>query len=211
MVLNSLSKARGLIFPAFSVGWVPTSEEFSLRMMSLFIKLRASYGEVGNDQLGGSRRYYYLPNTYNLGQGGYWFGNSDGSSQNSYYQGATEGALGNQNITWERAKKYDVGMELGFFRDRLFITADWFKEDRNNILTTLGTIPAIYGVPSNSVPPANVGITKNEGYEVQIRWEDHVGDWSYSIEGSTSYSRNKIIYRAEAQNPYPWMNATGFS
>jgi TonB-linked SusC/RagA family outer membrane protein len=199
-------------FPAFSVGWVPTSEEFFPKNDVLtFIKLRASYGEVGNDQLGGSRRYYYLPNTYNLGQGGYWFGNSDGSSQNSYYQGATEGALGNQNITWERAKKYDVGMELGFFRDRLFITADWFKEDRNNILTTLGTIPAIYGVPGNSVPPANVGITKNEGYEVQIRWEDHVGDWSYSIEGSTSYSRNKIIYRAEAQNPYPWMNATGFS
>ena len=70
--------------------------------------------------------------------------------------------MGNQNITWERAKKYDVGMELGFFRDRLFITADWFKEDRNNILTTLGTIPAIYGVPGNSVPPANVGITRIE-------------------------------------------------
>ena len=166
---------------------------------------------MGNDRLGGSRRYYFLPNTYNLNQGGYWFGNSNGSSQNSYYSGATEGALGNPAITWERAKKYDVGLEVHFFEDRLSLVGDWFKEDRNNILTTLGTIPSVYGVPSSSVPPANVGITKNEGWEFMFRWEDHVRDLSYSIEGNINYARNKIIYRAEANNPYPWMNQTGYS
>ncbi|MDD4590100.1 MAG: TonB-dependent receptor [Parabacteroides sp.] len=200
------------LFPAFSFGWVPTAEEFFPKNdIVTFIKLRASYGEVGNDQLGGNRRYYYLPNTYNLGQGGYWFGNSNGSSQNSYYQGATEGALGNPNITWERARKYDVGLEVNFLNDRLHFMTDWFKEDRNNILTTLGTIPAVYGVPSNSVPPANVGITENKGFEVVLKWEDHINALSYSIEGNMSYARNKIIYKAEAENPYPWMNATGFS
>ncbi len=199
-------------FPAYSLGWVPTSEGFFPKSDVLtFIKIRGSYGEVGNDQLGGSRRYYYLPNTYNLNQGGYWLGNSNGSSQNSYYSGATEGALGNPAITWERAKKYDLGVEMHFFRNKMSLVGDWFKEDRNNILTTLGTIPAVYGVPSSSVPPANVGITKNQGYEIMFKWEDHVRDWSYSIEGDMSYARNKIIYKAEANNPYPWMNQTGFS
>ncbi len=79
-----------------------------------FLKIRASYGEVGNDQLGGNRRFYYLPNTYNLDQGGYSFGNSDGSSPNPYWTGATEGTLGNPDITWERAKKYDVGIEAPY-------------------------------------------------------------------------------------------------
>ncbi|WP_423126656.1 SusC/RagA family TonB-linked outer membrane protein [Gaoshiqia sp. Z1-71] len=199
-------------FPAYSAGWVPTSEKFFPKNNILsFMKIRASFGEVGNDQLGGSRRYYYLPNTYNLNQGGYWLGNSDGSSANSYYYGATEGALGNPAITWERAKKYDVGLEIHFFKDKLSVVGDWFKEDRNNILTTLGTIPAIYGVAASSVPPANVGITTNQGYEIVLRWAEHVGNWSYSIEGDLSYARNKIIYKAEANNPYPWMNATGFS
>ena len=200
------------LFPAYSVGWVPTSEEFFPQNDILtFLKVRASYGEVGNDRLGGSRRFYYLPSTYNLNQGGYWLGSSNGSSSNPYWAGATEGVIGNPDITWERARKYDVGLEARLFRDRLSITADWFREDRNNILTTLGTIPGIYGVDSGSVPPVNVGITKNQGFELQVAWEDRKDDWRYGVSGDVSFARNKIVYKAEAQNPYPWMNQTGFS
>ena len=199
-------------FPAYSIGWVPTAEDFFPENDILtFLKIRASYGEVGNDQLGGNRRFYYLPNTYNLDQGGYWLGNSDGSSPNPYWTGATEGTLGNPDITWERAKKYDVGIEARMFRDRLSITADWFREDRRNILTTLGTIPGIYGVATSSVPPVNVGVTKNQGYELLVSWADQVGDWRYSLSGDISYARNKVVYKAEAPNPYYWMNETGFS
>ena len=199
-------------FPAYSIGWVPTAENFFPENDILtFLKIRASYGEVGNDQLGGNRRFYYLPNTYNLDQGGYWLGNSDGSSPNPYWTGATEGTLGNPDITWERAKKYDVGIEARMFRDRLSITADWFREDRRNILTTLGTIPGIYGVATSSVPPVNVGVTKNQGYELLVSWADQVGDWRYSLSGDISYARNKVVYKAEAPNPYYWMNETGFS
>ena len=176
-----------------------------------FAKIRASYGEVGNDQLGGSRRYYYLPNTYNLNQGGYWLGDSDGTSDNTYFWGATEGTLGNQAITWERSRKYDVGAEIKFFDDRLSADFDYFYEKRNNILTTLGIIPAIYGVSQGSVPPANVGITSNKGYELALNWADKKGDFIYSVGADVSWFRNKIIYKAEAKNPYYWMNATGFA
>lgn len=200
------------LFPAFSVGWVPTAEKFfpENRFMT-FMKIRASYGEVGNDQLGGNRRFYYLPDSFLLGQGGYWLGASDGSAQNPYWDGVAEGALGNPMITWERAKKYDVGIEARFFDDRLSLTADWFREDRSNILTTLGTIPGIYGVENSNVAPVNVGVTKNEGYEIALAWEERRGDWRYSVGGDVSFARNKIIYQAEAQNPYYWMNSTGFS
>ena len=198
------------LFPAVSAGWVPTAEEwFPKNDIFTFMKLRASYGEVGNDRLGAARRYYYLPNTYYLNQAGYYLGNSDGSSANTYFSGATEGVLGNPDITWERARKYDVGVETKFFSDRLSVDFDYFYEKRDNILTTLGTIPAIYGVSSNAVPPANVGITENKGYELVLGWQDTVGDFTYSIGGDLSWSRNKIIYKAEANNPYPWMNQTG--
>lgn len=199
------------LFPAYSVGWVPSSESFFPKNKWVtFAKVRGSYGEVGNDRLGNSRRYLYLPNTYNLNQGGYWWGNT-GNNVSDYYYGVTEGTLGNYNVTWEKAKKYDVGLELKFLDNRLSFTYDWFKEDRKDILTTLGTIPGIYGVSADKVPPANVGQTQNKGYEIVLAWADQINKFGYSVEGSLGYSKNKIIYQAEAPNPYYWMNKTGYS
>ena len=202
-------------FPAYSIGWVPTSEKFFPENKWLtFAKIRASYGEVGNDLLvikkDEKRRYLYLPNTYLLNQGGYWWGNS-GNTVSDYYAGIAEGTLGNPNVTWEKAQKTDIGVELKFFNNRLSLVYDYFTEKRNDILTRLGIIPAIYGVDANKVPPANVGRTTNNGYEVVLGWSDRIREFGYSIEGNLSYSKNKIIYRAEASNPYYWMNQTGFS
>jgi len=200
-------------FPAYSLGWVPSKESFFPKTKWVsFLKIRGSYGVVGNDLLGGTgRRYLYLPNTYNLNANGYYLGNKDGSSANDYYAGINEGTLGNPLVTWERSKKYGFGLESKFLENRLSLTLDLFKENRDNILTTLGIIPVVYGVSSGSVPPVNVGKTTNKGYEVSLAWDDKFGEVGYSIEGDVSYARNKIIYKAEAPNPYPWMNTTGFS
>lgn len=201
-------------FPAFSAGWVPTLEPFFPQNDFLtFLKIRGSYGEVGNDLLGSTgRRYLYLPNTYDMYQGGYYLGTSDGTSPNPYYPGISEGAIGNPNITWEKAKKSDIGVEAMFFKNRLSIHYDQFFESRSNILTTLGIIPAIYGVSAGSVPPANVGKTENRGYELVVGWSDKINrDFTYSIEGHVSHAKNKVIYKAEAPNPYDWMNETGKS
>lgn len=200
------------LFPAISAGWVPTLEPwFPKNDVLTFLKIRGSYGEVGNDRLGGSRRYYYLPNTYTINGTGYYLGKTDGSSTSTYFSGAREGTIGNPDITWERARKYDVGVESKFFANRFSVDFDYFFEKRDNILTTLGIIPAIYGVDAGAVPPANVGITQNKGYELSLNWTDHKGDWHYTLAADMSYSRNKIIYKAEASNPYPWMNQTGFA
>ncbi len=209
-------------FPAYSVGWIPTDESFFPKNnVVTFIKFRGSYGEVGNDQLstanGLIRRYLYLPNTYtpnenqpNSGQG-YYLGNSNGSTQNAYYPGTSEGAIGNPDVTWERAKKYDVGLDARFFTDRLTLTADVFKEDRDNILTTLGTIPDTYGVASSSVPPVNVGKTTNHGYEVSLGYANKINQVGYSVTGSVSYAKNKIVYDAESPYPYYWQYKEGYS
>lgn len=199
-------------FPAYSAGWVVTNEQFFPKNNILsFLKIRGSYGEVGNDQIG-NRRYLYLPSTFSTGQAGYYWGSSDGSVTNPYYSGNREGNIGNPEVTWERAVKKNLGVEARFFLDRLSITADIFRDERNNILTNLSEIiPYAYGVGSGSVPPANVGRTRNQGYELVLGWNDRIGEVSYNVGGNVSYARNEIIYRAEAQKPYPWMAQTGYA
>lgn len=202
-------------FPAVSLGWILSNESFFPKNNGVnFIKFRGSYGEVGNDQLvtgGVTRRYLYLPSTFNMDQDGYHFGASNGSAVNPYYSGATEGKIGNPGVTWERARKTDVGLDARFINDKLSLTADVFKEDRNNILTNIETIPGVYGVSVSAVPPANVGRTTNHGYELVLGWQDNIGDFRYHLTGNLSYARNKVIYKAEAPHPYPWMDETGYA
>lgn len=199
-------------FPAYSAGWVISNESFFPENEWVsYVKIRGSYGEVGNDQLGTSRRYLYLPNTFNLGQAGYWFGTSDGSVTNPLYSGAAEGNLGNPAVTWERAKKKNIGFEARFFTGRLSLTIDYFKDERDGILTNLSDIiPYAYGVGSSAVPPANVGKTTNQGYELVLGWNDHIGELSYTVGANLNYAKNKIVYRAEAVKAHSWMQQTGY-
>lgn len=212
-------------FPAASVGYVISNEPwFRKNPVLSFLKIRGSYGLVGNDQIGG-RRYLYLPGTYttNLAPGSfagsesgswrgnyYQFGNST-SASNPIFNGSAEGVLGNPDVTWEKAQKISAGLEAKFFDNRLSLTADYFGERRRDILTTLGVIPITFGVPTSNTAPVNVGKVKNEGVEIVLGWADKRSNWGYYIEGNVTYAKNTILYMAEAPNPYPWMNQTGHS
>lgn len=197
-------------FPAVSAGWIVSHESFFPKNKWVnWIKIRGSYGEVGNDQIGG-RRYLYLPSTwgYDAGPlGGYYFGTSNGGTQNPYYTGASESTVGNPNVTWERAKKYNIGLDIRLFSSRLIFSGDYFHENRDNILWPLGTVPALVGA---NLPPVNLGKVSNHGYEMQFEWNDRVNELSYFLKGNISYARNKIEYMDEPSFPYPWMNQTGF-
>lgn len=208
---NFAENKRFGYFPAVSAGWVLSKEPFfPSNKIITWVKLRGSYGEVGNDQLG-SRRYLYLPNTWAYTGSGYYFGNSDGSSSNSYYSGAQETALGNKDVTWERARKANVAAEFRFFSNKLSLTGNVFWENRNNILVTLQTIPVVYGVASSNVPPANLGKVSNKGFEIEGGWNDAIGKFNYFVKGNFSFAKNKIEYMAEAAYPYSWMNQTGYA
>lgn len=198
------------LFPAFSAGWIISNESFLKDNAWLnFAKIRGSYGEVGNDQIG-NRRYLYLPNSWNLADGnnGYYFGNTDGSTSNPLIPGAIESSLGNPVVTWERAKKTNIQLDLKFLNNRLSFSGAYFTEKRKDILVQPTIIPANLGV--SGTPVSNVGKVSNQGWEFELGWDDQINrDLNYFIKSSFSYARNKIDYMAEAAFPYPWMNQTG--
>lgn len=196
-------------FPAYSVGWVASDEPFFPKNDWVsFLKVRGSYGEVGNDKLSdifnGGPRFLYLPSTYGYG-GGYNFGEVGSSYQ--WYGGAYEGQLGNPDVTWERAKKMNAGIELKLFKDHFFLTGDYFEEKRNNILATRGAVPGIVGV--SSLPAYNLGRVNNKGFELEAGYNNQVGKFSYWIKGNYSFARNKVLYKDEAPKTYAYQNETG--
>lgn len=194
------------LFPAFSIGWILTEEKFIPKNKILtYAKIRGSYGEVGNDQIGGDR-YLYLPTTYNYPSKGYNWGTYGQDRQ--YYDASSEGKVGNPYVTWERARKANVGLEIKMFDSQLSFTGDYFYEYRDNILWNYGTVPSIVG---SDPAPANLGIVSNRGFEMELGWNSRIGEFSYWLNGVFSFARNRIEYMDEAQMAYDYLEETGFS
>jgi len=190
-------------FPAYSAGWTPSNESFFPKNDVLtYLKFRASYGEVGNDQIGNAR-FLYLPSVFYYGNG-YNLGELGNNYQ--WYGGSYEGRIGNPDLTWERAKKTNLGVEAKFIKDKLSVTLDVFNEKRNNILSYLGTVPAIVAA---NLPPANIGKVNNHGYEIEASYNGKINKLTYWMKANYSFAKNKIIYMDEPVKPYEWMQATG--
>jgi TonB-linked SusC/RagA family outer membrane protein len=195
------SKRNGF-FPAVGVGWNVARENFFSKLLpdvNLF-KLRATYGIVGSDVAPGNQ--YLYNQVYNQG-GGYSFGQTNQGGGTIY-----EGALGNNNVTWEKARKFDAGLDVNLFNDKISLSADYFHEYRYDQLVTPGNTPLILGV---GVSPTNVGITVNRGWEETFNYHDKIGSVQYSIGLVWSYAKNKILFMAEASPRYPWLASTGHS
>lgn len=197
-------------FPAGSVGWIISSEKFMkpVRFIS-FLKVRASYGIVGNDKYSGDR-FLYMPNSWigNNGAlyGGTWqFGTGDNSDM---LTDAHEQSNGNPVVSWEKCSKQNYGLDLKMFDYRLSLTVDVFFEHRWDILTTRNTLPGISAV---KLPLMNLGIVDNKGYEIQLGWNDKIGEVGYSLNANMSFARNKIIYKDEVEPNEPYMAETGNS
>ena len=195
------SKRFGL-FPAGSVGWVVSDESFfrSIKSVVNFFKLRASWGLVGNDKIGGSR-FMYLADPYFINNGtlearsggrAYNFGVENSTTHN----GAGESSRNNPDVSWEKAFKQDYGVDMNFLDNRLTASFDYYLEHRWDILLQDMTAPSIIGF---TVPYANLGKVDSWGWEVQMRWNDRIGsDFRYNLNVNLSYNQNKIIERKEA-------------
>lgn len=206
---NFPTKSRFGVFPAVSVGWVATNENFFKNAISddiiSFLKIRASYGEVGNDKLG-NRRFMYYPGSYSGIAAGlnttFAFGESP-----IFEKGYKEDTPGTPTVTWERAIKQNYAIDLKFFNDKLFFTAEYFHDKRDQILTTLNTLPFVTGTSSGIF---NIGKVENKGYEFEAGWSSNIGKFNYYIKGNYTFARNKIIERDEAKDPdNPQLWATG--
>jgi TonB-linked SusC/RagA family outer membrane protein len=203
-------------FPSIAAGWVASNEDFFPETSILtWLKLRGSYGQVGNSNIGGNR-FLYMPGqwggTNELGRG-YYFGDADGKSgANPVIQGIFENSVGNPFVTWETKTAYNIGLETRFFNDKLSITPEYFNEKRDDILSRIQTTPVLIGLDNSSLPFYNVGKVSNKGYEIEASWSERIKrDISYNLSGHFSYSKNTIDYMAETMQEYDWMNTTGFS
>lgn len=191
-------------FPAGSVGWNIAEEKIfkeNLKFIDLF-KARASYGLVGADGTGGT--YAYLQ-SYTAGSGTGLFG----LATNNAYGLANEGTLGNDQVTWEKEKKLDIGLDIALFKRKFTASFDYFNNNRYDILTTRGTISAVFG---QNLPPVNLGKVNNKGFEVEFGFNNTIGtDWRYSVRGTYSFAKNKIIFADEAIQTYEYQTLTGQS
>ena len=182
-----------------------------------YLKLRASIGLVGNDNMN-DNRFLYLSDAYLVDQQGnqtawkgYPHGYNFGYNSTYWTPAALESRLGNRNVTWETALKQNYGIDVHFLKSRLKITADVFFEDRKDILISRGTIPMISSLTSSVLPVVNMGRVKNHGYEIEVKWEDMVQDVRYWANANVSYSKNKIIEQDEVEPNEPYLWRTGKS
>ena len=197
-------KTRFGVFPSGSLGWVVSEEKFMKNLSFIsFLKLRASYGVVGNDKIG-SNRFLYMDGVWSVDGSGYNFGTD--LSGNEHH--ASEGQLGNPNVTWEKAHKQDYGIDLKMFDSRLSISADYFRENRTDILISRRTTP---GILSIQMPKQNMGEVMNQGYELSVKWADKVKAVNYYANLNVSYAKNKILYMDEVRHANEFNNQTGRS
>lgn len=188
------------LFPVVSGAWIVSNESFlSDNEQINFLKLRASYGLVGNSNIG-IQRFPYTGQFY-LG-GGYTFGEGYGWSDGSY-----EGRLKNANITFEKSLNANIGIDVELFKNRLALSVDLFRNDRSNIITTrTDMIPGIVG---QALPYENLGTVLNQGFEVSARYQDKAGDFGYFVHANVSFARNKITYMEEVNGLEEWTYQTG--
>ena len=193
-------------FPAVSGGWVLTQEEFLKdNPVVNFLKIRASYGIVGNDRYhpygtGFMDRFLYLPNSYFIGSG-YRFGTGT-----SWSPGAYEKSFGNSGLSWEKSAKQNYGIDFSLFNQKLSGSIDYFYEKRTDILAKASTDPIIHAM---SLPVLNLGIVSNKGVELNLKWNHKINSFRYWTNLNVSYAKNKIVYQDEVPSEYTYTLKTG--
>ncbi|MDK2838297.1 MAG: SusC/RagA family TonB-linked outer membrane protein [Bacteroidota bacterium] len=181
-------------FPSLAVGWILSEEAFMEPYRNTFskIKLRASYGLVGNDQLGQNRGDYRFAYLTTIGDtGGYNWG-----VDNDYWRaGRWEGQVGVQNLTWEKVKKANIGLELGLWNS-IELQVDGFKDHRYDIFMQRRTIPASAGFIQT--PFANYGKVDNRGIDISLTANKQVTrDFQFAMRGTFTYAKNEITEQDE--------------
>ncbi|OJX92471.1 MAG: hypothetical protein BGP01_07615 [Paludibacter sp. 47-17] len=191
-------------FPAFAGGWLISNEKFmtesALSQVISNLKLRASLGWVGNDK--SNDRFIFLQDFSNAG--GYTFGTG-----NNYYNGIRQGDIANKVVTWEVARKFNIGFESEFFNGLFGLNVDLFGEFRNNILTNIDAVKPEYVGAGFKV--ANIGETSNNGIEIELRHNKKVNrNFSYNIRANFTYNRNKVLKKADPLGLLPYQKEEGY-
>ncbi len=190
-------------FPAVALGWMMSSEKWfqpATKVIDM-LKWKASYGKVGNDDIGGTRRWVYEPTIVTGGE--WWYG----QSANQGGSGIRVGEVENLEASWEEALKLNAGVEFSLF-NKVRVQADYFREKRQGIFLKRAGLPAIVGV--STVPYVNIGETLNQGFDATIEYMHQVNDDLFiTARGNFTFNRNKLINNDEPDWEYRYQNRIG--
>ena len=158
-------------FSSFGFGWYMSNEDFMSSTSDVItkLKLKSTYGLVGNDQIGSAEDRFFYISQVNLNDGS--MGAPFGNEFSNYINGVSIDRYANDQITWEKAKMLNVGFELGLF-GKVDIQADYFTEYRSNILMDRAQVPASMGLQSPI--RANVGEASSKGFEMSLDYKDNI-------------------------------------
>ena len=186
-------------FPSGAIGWVPTNYDFMWKAVPWldFLKIRFSYGQVGNDRISNKRFPYLTIINSNAATG--W-----GSDSN----GVNESIVGADNLAWEKSTKADVGIEAKFFKEKLSLVVDYFNDQRNGIFQQRTQVPDFAGIIT--MPYGNVGKMRSYGADGNISYSQDIGkDFSFTIRGNFTYSKNDVQNWEQADPKYPYQQISG--
>lgn len=189
-------------FPAGAIGWMVSNEKFFqplTKVVDMF-KVKGSYGIVGNDDIGGQRRWVYESTIVNGGSWNYGSANANGGT------GIRVGDVENLAASWEEAHKLNAGVEFSLF-NKLRVQADYFSEKRTGIFLQRDGLPAIAGL--STIPYTNIGETKNQGFDGTIEYSQKVGEVSLTARGNFTYNRNELVNNDQPDWEYKYQNRIG--
>ncbi|HTI58923.1 TonB-dependent receptor [Mucilaginibacter sp.] len=197
-------------FPSASIGWRISKEDWFKNSVKFIddLKLRASYGSLGNDNVNG---FQYFDNYILVGNG--FVASVPGSGSNVIQPNVTLSKLANPDITWEVAKKLDIGINAIFLKD-FSLEMIYFQQKRSDILATRNaSLPATSGIvnPYGSdplVPSENIGKVNSSGFEATLGYSHNTSDFSWGLSGNITYAKSKVIFVDEASGALSYQRQT---
>lgn len=190
-------------FPAVALGWMVSNESWfePAKKVVDMLKLKGSYGKVGNDDIGSGRRWVYQSSIESASN--YFYYGSTGTA----HLGIRTGEVENLEASWEEALKLNIGLEMSFF-NKLRLQADYFHEKRQGIFLQRAGLPAIVGL--TTIPYTNIGETLNQGFEATLEYSQQVNkDLILTARGNFSFNRNKLLNNDEPDWEYKYQNKIG--
>lgn len=171
-------------FPSISAGWRISEEDFFNVGWMDNLKVRASYGELGNSAFGG--QYDYIPSLTTFPLAVFGTGESE-----TILSGATQRELVNKDLTWETSKQTNIGADLGFLNNRLQASADYYISTTEDVLVEFPILIATGNDGGN--PWVNAGSLKNSGVEMELSWRETRGDFKYSVSANLTTMKNEVL------------------
>lgn len=195
-------------FPAASVGWVASSENFWKPISKVvdYFKLRASYGLVGSDDFNSGAQHFLYQSQIGIG-----------ASSNNFWTGPLANEISHngpgfyiltvENAGWEHVKKFNLGVDMSLF-NQLDITFEYFRDYRDRILMRRASWPVMLGY-WGSTPWSNIGEVLNTGVELSVNWKKNITkDLSMDLRANFTYNQNEYKYCDEPEYPYVWQTST---